>query len=580
MIAITPKISNPIVSRNAFVVRLVSCVLVINLFVISIAGLSLHQALFLVGTVSASLLLYCNWLREKQSLDELIRYRDQLEVLVKERTSEIEVKNEQYEEAQRIAHIGSWEVDHLSGRLLWSNETYRILGVAPEFEPHYQDFLNAVHPNDRENVDIAYTNSVRERSLYSLTFRVLRSGGQIRFVHSFGETSYSETGNPLRSRGTVQDITELKEVENALRTSDERLSLALAASKLGVWEWNVQTNRVFWSPECFEIFHAENFNGTHADFINVVHPDDICRLMDASVQAMTENMICSLEYRIIIPDGQVRWLLGFARPTYDENGRPHRLIGTVHDITDRKQAEVALRNNEEQLRHYLGKVRRLSMHMETIREDERAHIARNIHDELGQMLTALHFDLEWLKNRLPESAKECIQKIAEMNGHVTSTKETIHRITADLRPRLLDDLGLVPAMIWQTKEFARRVGIPCRFNPEGSMDYVTGVHATAIFRILQEALTNVARHSDATMVQVYFRHECGQTILEIIDNGKGILPEQLDSEQSFGLMGVRERVQMCDGDVEIMGQPGKGTTIRVSMPVSRKDALCNEDPYS
>lgn len=410
--------------------------------------------------------------------------------------------------------------------------------------------------------------------------RVYFSTGAIRWLQFVNRGLFDKEGRLIEIQAVGRDITERKEAEIAFRMSDERLSLALTASKMGVWEWNVQTNTIIWSPECFEILGVERFNGKPESFSNILHPDDVNRIFDAVNRALTEKTDYAVEYRVIHSDGQVRWASNLARPTFDEKGIPLRLIGTVQDITERKRAEYALRESEEQLRRNLAVVRRLSMHMESIREDERIHIARNIHDELGQMLTALHFDLQWLKGRMPESATECFLKVQEMNRHVSATIESVQRISAELRPRLLDDLGLVPAMKWQTEEFEKRTGISSRFDSEGSMDHVTGIYATTIFRIFQEALTNVARHANATMVQVFFRDRGGRAFLEIIDNGNGITQEQLDSEQSFGLLGIRERVQMCGGEVEIAGQAGRGTTIKVLIPVSEKESHGNEHPHS
>jgi len=188
-------------------------------------------ALFFLVTLAASWQIYRNWARENEALKELARHREHLAELVKERTSELEVKNEQLEEAQRIAHVGSWEVDHHTGRLHWSGEIYRIFGIVPSSrEPRYQDFLDVVHPDDRHAVDTAFTESLRDpESVYNISFRALRPGGETRYMHAEGETSFNEAGNPLRTVGTAQDVTSLKLLEDQLLQAQKMESVGRLA---------------------------------------------------------------------------------------------------------------------------------------------------------------------------------------------------------------------------------------------------------------------------------------------------------------------------------------------------------------
>lgn len=254
-----------------------------------------------------------------------------------------------------------------------------------------------------------------------------------------------------------------------------------------------------------------------------------------------------------------------------------RLLAAKRCYEARLEEQVAERTRE--LQETLRMARSLSLHLESVREEERTRIAREIHDELGQMLTVLHFDLHWLKSRLPGSATQCTQKIDEMGRHVSVTIESVRRIAAELRPQLLDELGLVPALKWQAQEFEKRTGIPCRIETRGLRDEVAEAYATSVFRIVQEALTNVARHAQARRVRIRIAGTGDRLLLEITDNGKGITPEQVDSERSFGLMGIRERAQLCGGDAEITGAAGTGTTIRVSIPVSEKETPGSEDSH-
>jgi signal transduction histidine kinase len=233
------------------------------------------------------------------------------------------------------------------------------------------------------------------------------------------------------------------------------------------------------------------------------------------------------------------------------------------DITERKEAEEELLRSRQELRS-------LSVHLQDKTEEERASLAREIHDELGQALTALKFDLSWLSERLPRGEKTLLEKMKSMVKLIDTTIKGVKRLATELRPGLLDDLGLIAAMDWQMAEFRERTGIKCKgtFVPE---DLVLGKNMdTAVFRIFQELLTNVARHARATKVTVSLKEDGGILELRVRDNGSGIRGKQFSSSKSLGLIGIRERVHYWGGDVKVMGIPGKGTTAIIRIPLEER----------
>jgi len=254
-----------------------------------------------------------------------------------------------------------------------------------------------------------------------------------------------------------------------------------------------------------------------------------------------------------------------------------RTAELVLEIEQRRRSEEALRSSEEQLRKALLMAQKLSQHMESTRENERRHIAREIHDELGQALTALKLDLFWLQEQLPPTVGEYAEKIAEMIVMVSETVSSVQRISAELRPRLLDDLGLVAAMDWLAKGFMKRTGVPCTVTLDQVGNCNGAACATALFRIFQETLTNITRHAHATRVDATLECTRGFAFLEVMDDGIGISAAQLSSDESFGLLGIRERALMCGGKAHISGLPGKGTNIRVTIPCSGKEGSCHEN---
>ena len=249
-------------------------------------------------------------------------------------------------------------------------------------------------------------------------------------------------------------------------------------------------------------------------------------------------------------------------------GKLRYVLNVWNDITARKQAEEELRESKERLRS-------LADYLQSVRENERTAIAREIHDELGQALTGLNIDLSWLAKKVPENEKALLDKIRAMSEMTTQTIRTVQRISTDLRPGLLDDLGLVAAIEWQTEEFKNRTGIRCTLTIDPEDITIDDRRSTSLFRILQETLTNVTRHAQSTQVYVSLQEKDRGLELMVKDNGTGISEEHVFDPKSLGLIGIRERAYQWGGEVKINGSPGKGTTVVVRMPIeeiSRKAA--------
>jgi signal transduction histidine kinase len=246
-------------------------------------------------------------------------------------------------------------------------------------------------------------------------------------------------------------------------------------------------------------------------------------------------------------------------------GVPHRL-STAIDITKRKQAEEALRLANAQTHAYAAR-------LQEIREEERSAIAREIHDVLAQELTRLKLDMAWFDRRLagPVDAtlRETLrERLREVNALLDASIRTVQRIATELRPVILDNLGLYAAIEWLIGDFAKRTGIKYRISVAGRQELLRRDQATAFFRILQECLTNVVRHAEATEVDVNMREAGAALILTVTDNGKGIAPEALNDLHSIGLLGMRERAMAFGGRVEIGPAPGNGTRVIARIPLA------------
>ncbi len=241
------------------------------------------------------------------------------------------------------------------------------------------------------------------------------------------------------------------------------------------------------------------------------------------------------------------------------------LIAAVRDITDRKEAEKALQHSNEQLRA-------LSARLQSVRETECERIAREIHDELGQALTALNLDLIWIQQNLAKSPRlrpQFKRRIQAATSLLENTVRSVQRISAELRPAMLDDLGLAATLEWHAEEFAARTGIRCQWQPKPVTVRVNRDHATALFRIFQEILTNVARHARASAVNLKLIQTDGELILEVADDGKGFDERKLLRHKSLGLLGMRERAAFIGGLVKVQSAPGHGTKVTVTSPAAR-----------
>jgi signal transduction histidine kinase len=237
----------------------------------------------------------------------------------------------------------------------------------------------------------------------------------------------------------------------------------------------------------------------------------------------------------------------------------------LRETADRRERQRA----EEKLRKSLEQLRALTTYLQYVREEERTRIAREVHDELGQALTGLKLDMSWLAARLGRNAKPVQAKVRTMVDHIDETIQTVRRIATELRPGILDSLGLAAALEWQANEFHSRTGIPCHVVAAVDDSQLEQQFATVFFRIYQETLTNIIRHANATRVDVRLAEEAGHLVLTVKDNGRGISEEEIANTRSIGLVGMRERAMLIGGEITLQGSPGKGTTMTLRVPLDR-----------
>jgi len=366
---------------------------------------------------------------------------------------------------------------------------------------------------------------------------------------------------------TVGNLFSRLEAEMAMRDSEARFRSIFTQSAIGMVILDPEGNLLESNAAMRSMleFTKEELHGR--PFRELIHPDDLAYSTHLNEEIkFGKRESYELDKRYIRKNGQILWAHVTATLIRDANGNPQFAVRIAQDITERIMAA-------ERLRESLEQVQMLSRRIEQLREEERARVAREIHDELGQALTALKIQLSWLRNQMSRqtnapSSKTLLDKTDEMNIQIDQSIQAVRRIATALRPAILDALGLVPALEWQTQEFEKRTGIVCDFYSDLETVSLGAEAITAIFRIVQESLTNVMRHAQATCVHVRVENPEERLIVTIEDDGIGIQEAKHEVPQSFGLLSMRERALLLGGDLQITGIVNRGTTVRLQIPYS------------
>jgi PAS domain S-box-containing protein len=378
-----------------------------------------------------------------------------------------------------------------------------------------------------------------------------------------------DQGNLKGYRGVDKDITERKQMEESLKKERALLSTIIETIPDEICLKDTNSRYMMANKASMTALGAKSLEEMIGKTdLEYVRPEMALRHIaeEKAILESGEPTISRERVRLDPKTGEIsKCDLSTKVPVKDEEGNAIALLVINKDITDRKRAE-------ENVRRSALRLRMLSAHLESVREEERKHIAQEFHDQLGQTLTALKMDLSLLERGLADEKKEMsrvtlIEEIRSSQGLIDRGIQTVRAIMSELRPELLDQLGLVEALEWEVGKFQQRSGVLCGLIAEVGDLQFDGRRSIALFRLVQEALTNVARHAQATRVDVIIRTEGDDLILEIKDDGIGITFDAENKPRSFGLIGMRERALFLGGNLEITGIMGKGTTIAVRMPI-------------
>jgi PAS domain S-box-containing protein len=448
-----------------------------------------------------------------------------------------------------------------------ANRAFQQLVGYTEEELRALSYLDITHEEDRP-ADAALNRHLWEGSLPQFTLEkpYRRKDGKLIWVRTTVSLAPGSETVPRFAMGIVEEITERKNAEQQLRRSEAYLAAGQRLSHTGSWAWNISTGELFWSQETFRIFGFDPTKTTASiaeTFLARIHPEDLPMVEQGLKAAATGPRDYAVDYRIVLPDSSIK-IIHIHDVVYsvtNEAGEVVERYGVVMDVTERKRAE-------EKLQHSFEQLRALGARLQKVREEERTRVAREIHDQLRQALTAIKMDLAALTRELPADRPQPSVRIDRLLKLVDETIQSVRRIATELRPGILDDLGLVAAVEWAAEEFQARTGTTCRVRLPESDIAMDPDRATALFRIFQETLTNVARHANATEVDVTLARSNGDLSLEVRDNGKGIADAKLIEGHSLGILGMRERALLLGGEFTISATPGTGTTVKVLIPVA------------
>lgn len=457
-----------------------------------------------------------------------------------------------------------WEVN-ADGVYTYASPRVRdILGYEPEevVGRRPSDFMP---PAEARRVSELFAELAAERRPLILLENVnLHKDGTQVVLETSGLPIFDDEGNWQGYRGIDRDITPRKRAEEAYRESEVRFR-SMAGNVPGmVFQFALQAEGELTFRFVSEGAYAlcgENPQDLLDDaprFLSLLMPDDRVRFLAGLGESVRDLRAWNWEGRLVVA-GDEKWINWRASPRRLSDGTV-LWDGVAVNVTETKTSQDALERSKKQLQA-------LSDYLQTAREEEKAHIAREIHDELGGTLTALKMDAYWLAKKLPRELDGLQNKLMGMLAMMDGAVQTTRRICTELRPTVLDDLGLIAAIEWQVAEFEKRMAIECVFYRPARDVTLRESMAVALFRILQESLTNVARHAEASRVYVMYQATDTHVCLAIEDNGRGIAPRAMEAGHSHGLRGIRERVRHFGGDIDIIGEPGKGTSVLVQLPL-------------
>jgi two-component system, NarL family, sensor histidine kinase UhpB len=433
----------------------------------------------------------------------------------------------------------------------------RLFGASAPEQILGKSLLEIFHPDSHPLIRERIERLLPGESVPLVEAKIVRLDGAVTEVEVTGTELEDQQGRAIQV--IVRDITERKRAEAALRESEERLTLAFAGAQEGVWDWNLETGAVVYSARWKQMLgYADEEIEPHVSaWERLLHPDDRPRAQQVNESAVRGAQTYEGEFRLRHKDGHYIHVLSRGFPVRREpEGPVVRIVGTHFDLTERKQADAERARTE------------LLARLVFAQEDERRRIAREMHDQFGEQLTALGRGISALKEACGDRA-DLRTKVEALEAIARQLDRDVDQLVWELRPTALDDLGLRAALANYLQDWSARVGISAELHTSGLLDdRLASETETTLYRIAQEALTNVAKHAQAKNVDVILERRSDSVLLIVEDDGVGFEPPAGNggrSGQGFGLLGMQERAALVGASLQIESAAGKGTTVFVRM---------------
>lgn len=366
-----------------------------------------------------------------------------------------------------------------------------------------------------------------------------------------------------------------KESDRILRESEARLSLAADSAGTGLWELDFSTNQFWATKRALAIFGYDPGEVVSmARFEQSVFPDDFVSVSEAIAQSLEKNEPLKIEYRILTGDGVMKWIHSSGSPYFKPNGEPDRLLGVSIDITESKNMEKKLRDSEEILRNNQEDLQRLAGRLISVKEEELRRLSRELHDDLTQRLAVLAIEAGKMELNMDEDVQSnpvFLQKVSHIKEQLIKISEDVHRISRQLHPTIIDDLGLVRAIESECAALSQRESVEIFFTTEDIPEILPDDVPLCLYRITQESLNNCISHSGTAKCEVFLKGSHDAIFLDIEDKGVGFNTDEVRHKPGLGLSSMRERVQLVGGNIKVDTEPGRGTHIHVSIPLKRTD---------
>jgi PAS domain S-box-containing protein len=458
-----------------------------------------------------------------------------------------------------------WIATPAMDHVLYINPAYtRIWGRSVEsLRQRPKSLFEAIHAEDREKATGIIIGQRQQG--FDIEYRIVKPDGTVRWIRDVGFPVKDESGKVYRIAGISEDITERKQIVETLRQSELDLAEAQRVAKVGNWTHDITTGIVRWSEELYRIFDVDKATSevAYETFVSRVHPDDRPKVLQTNTDARSDGKPFEIEYRIRTHSGQLKHIRETGYASKDSSDSVSALFGIAQDITERKQAENAFRDSSAQLRA-------LSRRLVELQESERRDLSRELHDRVGQNLTALKINIDMLQPALASQGnEEVLARVADSAALLESTMDTIENVMSELRPPMLDDHGLAAALDWHARKFSRRTGIAVVVHAGEPAVQPTPQVQIALFRIAQEALNNIAKHAGARRAEIALDQENGDCVMSVRDDGIGFDVGENASDEpktGIGMVTMRERSQAVGGSFDVQALPERGTRLTVRVP--------------